>query len=522
MSGSIDNRQQTWGRIDWVFFIFLFLFTNQAVLSYKVAGLVFIYLARPNFKFGLSKDRLPKFYLYIILLAAINLLVHVREFTGPYLAAFTVGNLLWLFAFLGYHQLKLHVERYGPHGVYRTLKVFTVANVLFSFWQLGQIIFKTGKINPYSGLPFPYGMSTGDNIFGFFMQNSYYNMMVSAMLAVYFIFRRDLLFSVLSAITLMLVFGNIGTIVFVAAAAVLLFTGLLNEWTDYKNDWLRRLSPPGNYKLYIPVMLLFMGVSYASLSPENFKYAVGKLQDKVFALKTTEKNNFRSMIAADYPDTAVYNPFAPDAPEITEKIAKTEVTLKDLESQAETVPDDKKLEAKKKVTKDYIHRFKGKSLAMVEAFTYIRSSPQALMLGAGTARFSSLTAQKMAGFDSSRLFMTVLPQYKSPMYEENHMLIIQGRKEADSKYFSNANWPDSFFAQLISEYGLLGVIVFLAFYVYYFVKRRKAWTYGFWLFLMVIPFAHMTYLFEPLCVMVFFELLMEADIKENELNLQSE
>ncbi|WP_276132361.1 hypothetical protein [Polluticoccus soli] len=518
----MDNKQKIQGRVDWVFFIFLFLFTNQAVLSLKVAGLVFIYLLRPNFKFGLSQDRLPKFYLYIILLAAINLLVHVREFSSGYLAAFSVGSLLWLFAFLAYHQLKLHLERYGPEGVYETLKAFTLANVLFSFWQLGKIILITGKLNPYSGLPFPYGMSTGDNIFGFFMQNSYYNMMVSAMLGVYFIFKRNLLFSVLSVITLMLVFGNIGTIVFVASAGALLLTGIMNEVTSGQYGWLQRLSPPGSYKVYIPAMLLFVGVSYASLSPENFRYAVKKMQDKVFALKTTEKNNFRTMISADEPDTAVYNPFAPNAPEITEKIAKTEVTLKDLESQAKTAPEDKKLEAKKKLTEDYILRFKGKSLAMVEAFNYVKSSPPALMLGAGTARFSSLTAQKVAGFDSSRLFMNVLPHYRSPEYAENHMLIIEGRIKAHSKYFSNANWPDSFFAQLVSEYGLLGVITFLVFYVYYFVKRRKYWTYGFWLCIMIIPFAHMTYLFEPLCVMVFFELLMEADIKEQELKEQQQ
>lgn len=514
----MDNNQKIQGRVDWIFLIFLFLFTNQAVLSLKVAGLVFIYLARPNLKFGFSKDRLPKFYLYIILLAAINLLVHVREFSKPYLAAFAVGSLLWTFAFLAYHQLKLHLERYGPQGVYATLKAFTVANVIFSFWQLGKIILITGKLNPYSGLPFPYGMSTGDNIFGFFMQNSYYNMMVSAMLGVYFIFKRNLLFSLLSVITLMLVFGNIGTIVFVASAAGLLLTGILNELTVRRYDWLRRCSPPGNYKVYIPAMVLFVGISYASLSPENFKYAVKKMQDKVFALKTTEKNNFQTIISADEPDTMAYNPFDPDAPEIKEAIAKKEVTLKDLEAKEETAPEDVKMEAKTKLTQDYILRFKGKSLAMVEAFNYVKSSPVALMLGAGTARFSSLTAQKMAGFDSSRLFMTILPQYRSSEYEENHMLIIEGRIKADSKYFSNANWPDSFFAQLVSEYGFLGVVVFLAFYVYYFVKRSRYWTYGLWLCFMIIPFAHMTYLFEPLCVMVFFELLMEADIKEHELN----
>jgi hypothetical protein len=41
-----------------------------------------------------------------------------------------------------------------------------------------------------------------------------------------------------------------------------------------------------------------------------------------------------------------------------------------------------------------------------------------------------------------------------------------------------------------------------------------------WLLVMLIPFAHITYLFEPLCVVVFFELLVESDIKEGELKQQ--
>lgn len=190
------------------------------------------------------------------------------------------------------------------------------------------------------------------------------------------------------------------------------------------------------------------------------------------------------------------------------------MTLTDI-SEAQATGEKTLVAAKKKITEDYILKFKGKSLAVLEAVNYIKSSPQAFLLGAGAARFSSLTAQKMAGFDSSRLFMSVLPQFRSPEYEENHMLIIQARKEAESKYFSNANWPDSFFTQLLSEYGIIGLLLFLFTYVFYFLKKFRYWSYGLWMFLMVLPFAHMTYLFEPLCVIVFFELLMEADIKEN-------
>lgn len=171
---------------DWILLIFLFLVANHAMFTLKLVGLAFIYILRPNLKFGFFKGRIPKFYLYIILLALVNLFFHVRDFSYEYLTAFAVGNSFWIFGLLIHHQLRLSIEKNGDETVRSTMKAFVLCNFAFCLFQLGRIIAITHTANPYVNLPFPYGMSTGDKIYGFFMESSYYNMMVSAMVAVLF------------------------------------------------------------------------------------------------------------------------------------------------------------------------------------------------------------------------------------------------------------------------------------------------------------------------------------------------
>src|SRR5207244_463121 len=121
---------------------------------------------------------------------------------------------------------------------------------------------------------------------------------------------------------------------------------------------------------------------------------------------------------------------------------------------------------RKELTDVYIRRLQGKNLSVTETREYLFSSPTAFLFGAGTTRFSSLTAQKMSGYDSSRLFMNVLPHYKSKLYAENHYLLIDGRETAgDDALLSSANWPDSLYNQLFGEYGVLGAMVFLIYYL---------------------------------------------------------
>ena len=163
--------------------------------------------------------------------------------------------------------------------------------------------------------------------------------------------------------------------------------------------------------------------------------------------------------------------------------------------------------------------YRGKALSLKETIQFLKSSPGNLLFGAGTTRFSSLTAQKMGGSDSSRIFMQILPRFTSPEYAMNHKLLIQSRYEAENEFRSNANWPDSVYNQILGEYGLIGAVIFVIFYMGYFIRKYKYFTYTFWILAMMIPFATLSYMFEALSIVIIFELLTITDIEETEQRL---
>lgn len=509
---------------DWVYFVFLFLFTNQAIFSLKILGLLLIYLVRPNLKFGFKNKRLPLFYILILSISTFTFIVKTRDFSAPYIVAFLVGNFFWLAGFLAFHQGKVSIEKYGAKGVENTMKLFTVFNLLFSLFQLFAIMDITHTLNPYTGLEFPYGMSTGDNIYGFFMQNSYFNMMVSAMLTIYFIFKRSLFFAVISSLCLILVFGNYGTMVFLAILGVLLITGMLNSlFNEKRGDGvlariLNNASPPGNFLLYIPGLAVFVIIIYGSLSPENTNYIVQKLQEKVYSINPNKQENYSSMISDQKMDPRAFTMAADEWEKLKneERRQQRRLSYDEVVTIGEEKDDNARQNARRDMTRSYVEKLQGKTLSILETSQYLRSSPANLLLGAGTTRFSSLTAQKMAGYDSSRLFQNVLPRYISPAYKENHLMIHEERRKGDSKYLSNANWPDSTYNQLFGEYGILGFLCFLVFYLGYFARKIYSWTYSYWVIIMLIPFMHLAYIFETLSVIPFFELLTESDKSKEE------
>jgi len=505
-------------KVDWILLIFLLLFTNQAVLSLKIAGLVFVCLARWNWKFGFNKGRLPLFFILILLLAVFNYCFITREFTYEYTVAFIVGNLFWIFSLISIHQIKLGVEKYGYDSVCQTMKVFNVINFVACIYQLINIMLITGTINPYSEkLPFPYGMSTGDNIFGAFMQNSYYNNMVSAILALFFIFKRNLLHAFIATTCLILVFGNFGTIVFTGILAALFVVGIASAIIQNTKGgiagWLRQISPPGSYFLYLPALVLYVVALYSIASPRNLTYIVDKVKDKIFSVKNNDENNYATMLNNEKMEAQAFDPFSGYLDRKEDSlVGNTNVaSFSKVSDFTET-----KLDAKLQLTYAYINKLQGKNLSVLETWAYLKSSPQAFLFGAGTTRFSSLIAQKMSGFDSSRIFMQILPQYASKPYSENHMLLIKVRNEVkDKALYSTANWPDSLYNQLLGEYGVIGMLMFALFYLGFFVRKISRWSYGLWILAVLLPFAHLNYVFDTLCVMPFFELLMFADIDEH-------
>jgi hypothetical protein len=497
---------------DWIFFIFLLIFLNQSNFSLKTIGIAFIYIARPNLKFGFFKGRIPKFYLFIIVLAILNYFINIRDFSIPYFVAFSMACLLWVYSFLAYHQLKLSVERYGEKNI-NTLKIFTLLNLIVTVIQLTRIIIITGKLNPYRGLDFPYGLSTGDNLYGIFLQNSYYNVMTCAFLSVYFLYKRNFIFSLLAVITLILVFANTGTLIFIISLIMIFIMGIIayffrkNMQLPVLSNWIKNVSPPGKFYITIPIIFIVIGIFSYIISPENITYTVNSFVSKIH--QGVSKQDKNKLYALQEKATQIKDK------DIESDVDSTNSIDTNIQKHTSMQKYTNLIYEKEQLSIDYIHKYKGKKLSILETLQYLKSSPGAFLFGAGPVRFSSLTAQKMSGYDSSRIFKKILPRYSSRLYEENHKLLIKARAESTAEYWSSINWPDCFYNQILGEYGVLGALLFIIFYVWYFVKKIRYWSYGLWLSVLIIPFSFLSYMFEPFAVIIIFEFLMEMDMKNN-------
>lgn len=488
--------------IDWLFLCFLVIFLNQSTFTLKAAGILFIYAVRPNFKFRLFKGDIPKFYPFIIAFSFLNFFF-IHDFSKNYIAAFGVAMAHWVVCILAFHQINVFIQRNGENRI-STIKAFTLLNCALSLYQLVKVIRITGKINPYRGLDFPYGLSTGDNIYGVLMQNSLYNVMICSMLVIYFLYRKNFVYCLLALIPVVLVFSNTGTILLMTVLLAILAFGFF-AWILRNNNssigvFIRSVVPKSRFFLIIPVLILvIIGMSWI-ISPENIQYTARSIWTKIHqdvSQKDKEKlAEIEQMSVAQTPKHTVDHQQARDS---LLQIAKHDTIVNE----------------KDRLSRDYLYNFKGKKLSFVETAEYLRSSPRRLLMGAGPVRFSSLTAQRMCGFDSSRVFMRYLPRFTSKEFGENHMLIIKARRDSGPEYRSSINWPDSIYNQVFGEYGLIGFILLAVFYAGFFLKKFRRLTFGFWISGMLLVFGLFGFLFESFAVVIIYELLMQLDIRHN-------
>jgi hypothetical protein len=119
--------------IDWILLILLLLVLDVKLVV-KLAGLVFIYLARFNFAFGFSwrNSRLPLFYPLILALGIISSVPYLFSGTPHYWLVMLTGIGFWIMSLLVIHQLKLAVETTPVEKVHKTIECFLVLNVIFS------------------------------------------------------------------------------------------------------------------------------------------------------------------------------------------------------------------------------------------------------------------------------------------------------------------------------------------------------------------------------------------------------
>jgi hypothetical protein len=154
-----------------------------------------------------------------------------------------------------------------------------------------------------------------------------------------------------------------------------------------------------------------------------------------------------------------------------------------------------------------------KVISMIETWQYATASPKNAAIGAGMGGFSSQLALRTSGLETgsgSRLFKK-LPQYRSQAFRDNHYRIFEAIYQLPPEYHSIRHFPGSTLNQFLGEYGMVGILCFAIFYLWYFLKRYKQLRYTVILLVMVCGFLMFDYLFEYLSVMVYFELFFLLD-----------
>jgi hypothetical protein len=529
-SAEIDNTFKT---IDWKLLLFLVLFLNVKLVV-KLAAIALIYLLQFNFKldFKIRNSRLPIFYLAVIGIAIFNWILAAGFTNINYTIAFLTGTFFWTLCILAMHQLKLCVEQSSEAVIHRTIIAYFLLNALISISTYVIIVIKTGAINPYlyQGEYQKYFIGTGDYIKGISFDTSTTNAVLNGFGVIYFLSKKNVKMMMLCMIILLMTGSNITNFLL---AAVLLLMFIFRTDRDQKS--------------LVFVCLLLLVIFLAKVSPQNNSYVstyLGNIinsEDKKPTVEnlspitlrpdntlTAEERNEK--IATLYLDSlyrllndkenkVIVHPAA--------LVQKTEIPTADINSAPyqhksiiTPVEDNMKQfiqlhsnELTLSTNENYHSKLPGKIIAYKQTFDFFKQNPLKIISGTGTGNFSSKLAFKTTGLNIAGGYPQQFIYINEPFLKHHLDLYLSYFTKPDG-FHSIANNPNSVYDQLLSEYGLLGLSAFIIFYLGFFLKNFKKLSYGIPLtfFLSGIFFAD--YWFEQLSIVVFFELLLFLNMKE--------
>lgn len=516
-----------------IFLVFLILILNVSTFV-KLTALLFIYLVRPDFKFGFKTGRLPLFYALMAVFCLLQAFLHVEQWSKNYLFLVALSFGYWCASLLVLHQVKLAVEKKGLESLHRTLQLFFVLNALFSFWNILHIIISTGEVNPYTyeGMSLKYHISTGDWITGLIRDFSLTNCFINLVGVIYFIYRRNTLLATICLVVVLLATSNAVTLLLLGAfAGVIIF------------------NPRRQAKT---IALVFTGtivVFYTKVSPENIDYTVKtvrrqapaqtvvKYHDTAVTRREQQHLQQRELLLIYLQRKQKHQEVPVQSTSGIERertINKTIEMIQTKELQNKASFDSTTLRTqdhKNKALRYFVHReypdsirisdfpyggrYPGKLISFLETEYYLTSSARAFILGSGPGAFSSKLAFKASGVGEFGKYPQGY-QVLSPTFKENHLKIYCYFFLQTPDKHSVANNPFSAYNQLAGEYGVAGLILFVVFYVAYFFKRFRKLSYGRLLVPIGLIFLATDYWFEHLSVLVIFELVLFLDLAHME------
>lgn len=467
--------------IDWSLLLFLVGVLNVK-LYIKVAAVLFaVVLYRKKAIPGLffRKNHLW-FYAAMLLLAVCNLLLSIPSLSAPAFIAFGLGCGYWLLAMLSAYYIYLFVQE-DEQRLHRTIEVFFLLNggvMLVSFLV---VCFQAGVINPYTyeGEHRRYFINTGDMITGIGLDGSVTTALIAAFGVLYF-FYRDRRLAMLFCLSTMLLAGS--NFVDLMLGVIFLFIFI------FRSDRLQ--------KSMIIVSLMFIAVFFAKVSPQNGEYVkdiVSRLDGKHVYNEPVPIPNARDYEFVERKD-----------------VVKKEATMKAVQ---QTLYPPKMEDSFRVRFKSYNRS--GRWVAWQQMVHFFEDHPALIPLGAGMGRFSSRLAFKTTaldiagGYPAGRRFI-------DPFFRDNYLYLYIYYHSRDEGQHSVVNKPDSVYGQLLSEYGLVGLLLFGVFYVAFFMKGSWGLTYGLPILLLMGMAFFTEYWFEQLSVVILFELLLLLDKKKHQ------
>lgn len=516
--------------LDPVLFIFLVLVLNVS-LPLKLLAVVFTYAINFDLRSiitNLKNDRIPKFYALMIILSIIGFLMNYRLWNLNYTLLTCFGICFWLMSLLILNRLKLITDRINPEKIHSTLKAFFLLNALVCLLNLLQIILIT-KSNPYTfmGMDLKYHASTGDSITGILFDFSSTNAIINIFGIFYFLYRQSFKTSVLCLIVCLMTTSNTNTIVLISMVLLMI---VFRKQTFYKIAG----------ACYLVIIVVF----FAKVSPPNIEYVLKEItpEKKQVAMVVPQKNGPSTLSAEEFKEKQreiFQKYYVSKLPKDHKFTGNTDTNIRTAlakwetrEKEKQNVSDPKfqeQMKTKYDKLSDHIKEFYGDTLVPMQEFAgkhypgklmsciqtirYSLSGAKAFLVGAGTGMFSSKTAFKASGIGTFGKYPERF-EYVAPDFLNNNLKVYCYFFSMELSKHSVTNTPFSSYNQLLGEYGLVGVLCFLIFYVWFFLKRFRQLSYGRYLLPLCLMFLIFDYWFEHLSILIIFELMMLMDIKE--------
>jgi len=526
---------------DWRLLLFLMLFLNVK-MAIKVPAIALIYLLQFDFKFGFSfkNSRLPLFYLLAIGIALLNWIISRNYFNINYDIVLITGISFWVLCILAMHQVKLFVEKNDTETIHRTIVIFFIINAALSFLNIAAIIWETGYFNPYTyqGQFQKYFISTGDYIRGLTFDTSTTNAILNAFGCIYFLTKKNAGMLLLCMAVMLLTASNFTNMILLLCFAILF---IFKSTRDQKS--------------LIAICIMLLVVFMVKVSPQNYIYThevvkntlhlnvihkkvlvpqkpiipVTQMPDNLLNVSQHKQKIAQHTIDSTYlthhwseakkvikpdPTKTQSGRIILPQPDINSRPYQHIADTDDYQRRLLTFIGTHRSNLPISSQENYKPGLPGKATSSLQTWHFLAGHPLKLVVGDGIGNFSSKLAFRVSGLG----FAGGYPHkyiYLDPDFLSNHLDVYLNYFSKNTSQHSLSNSPDSVYDQLLAEYGLLGLIAFFVWYIWYFLKHYKILTYGLPILLIAMAVMFIAYWFEQLSILVFFELLLLLDIKEN-------